>query len=595
MKNFLHKINWKKVIRWLILLIIIVAAAVILLNRFGKTKKDNMATAVVTAAVEKRDIKTVLSSSGTIQPLNTYDVTSLVEGEVISADFEEGDQVKKGDVLYRIATNSLDTKINSAETNLERAEKNYEKAKKNYQKAVDKFNDKEKDLRDLKLTADASGVVTKVYVKEGSTLQQGTQTADVYDGSYMLLSVPFNSSEVKSSWKGKGAIVEVVDFGQSLSGTVTEVGVVESVLSGNRVVKYVTIKVKNPGGITEQTKATASVGAVACNSEGGFTAFEQGTMTSNLSGKLEKLYIKENDIVKKGDIIGTFSKEDINNQLESLQTSVDNAKDSMDNAKNSIDDAKTALNDEKDSLTDYQITSPISGQVIRKDKLTGDTIKNSAQTSALCVIYDLSAVTFEMFIDELDVMKVKTGQKVSVTADALDGQLFEGVITNVSLESTSSGGVTQYPVTVRINETGQLLPGMNVTGEIAVEEVKDVLAVPVDALVRGDVVYVRNSGEPEATVGAEKAPGGTVKSTVPDGFQEVTVKTGLTDGDYIEIISGLSGNEEVYVSRNSSSSSEWMPFGMGGMSGAEGGMSRSFSNGPTTERAGDSSDRRQQE
>ena len=58
----------------------------------------------------------------------------------------------------------------------------------------------------------------------------------------------------------------------------------------------------------------------------------------------------------------------------------------------------------------------------------------------------------------------RVGQKVEVTADALEGQTFTGTVTNVSLESAYSNGVTTYPVTVTMDEMGDLLPGMNVDG-----------------------------------------------------------------------------------------------------------------------------------
>ena len=55
-----------------------------------------------------------------------------------------------------------------------------------------------------------------------------------------------------------------------------------------------------------------------------------------------------------------------------------------------------------------------------------------------------------MSIDELDIKKVKVGQKVEVSADAFEGQTFSGTVTNVSLESTYSNGVSTYPVTVTL-------------------------------------------------------------------------------------------------------------------------------------------------
>ena len=181
----------------------------------------------------------------------------------------------------------------------------------------------------------------------------------------------------------------------------------------------------------------------------------------------------------------------------------------------------------------------------------------------MAVIYDLSALTFEMSIDELDIQNVEVGQKVVVTADAFEGQTFNGTVTNVSLQSTAANGVTVYPVTVTMDEVGSLLPGMNVDGTIILDEAKDTLSIPIDSLMRGDRVYIKDD-----TVKEQEGP-------VPAGFRAVEVVTGLISDDYVEIISGLEEGQEVYVDASSQSTGfeMMMPGGMGGGPGG-GGMPR---------------------
>ncbi len=551
MPNTRKKFNWKKLLKWIIIIVIIVVIVKVVLNRFGANNMNpgNVAAANETAKVETRDIQMVLSSSGTVEPLNTYEVSTLIEGEVITAEVEEGDQVKEGDVLYQITADDLDSKIDSSETAVTRANKNYSKAEDNYKDAVDKLNEAladydeaALDYNNLNIESTASGTVKTLYVEVGDKVQEGGQIAEIYDNSSMLLEIPFNTSDVDSSLVGKSAEVEIIDSGEIIKGEVTKVSTIEEVLTGNRVIKTVTIRVKNPGGLTTTNTATAAIGKVYSSGEGTFKVLEETVITADKAGEIDTLKIEEGSKISDGDTVVVLSKETAEDQLESYkkavesaEDSVDNAKDSMENAEDSIEDAETSLEDVIDSKTDYSITAPISGEVIRKDALAGDTI---AAKSTLCVIYDLSALTFEMAVDELDVMSVEVGQEVDITADALEGVELSGTITNISLESTNSNGVTQYPVTVKINEVGDLLPGMNVTGEIIVEKVAGVLAVPSDALMRGDVVYVADVSVTEAV------------GNVPIGFKEVKVETGLTDGDYIEIVSGLTGTEEVYITRS---------------------------------------------
>ena len=114
--------------------------------------------------------------------------------------------------------------------------------------------------------------------------------------------------------------------------------------------------------------------------------------------------------------------------------------------------------------------------------------------TTLAVIYDLSYLTFDMSLDELDVNQVEVGQTVEVTCDSLeDVGTIEGVVTKVSVAGTTSNGVTTYPVTVQIdNPPEDLLPGMNVDAVIVVDEATDVIAVPISAVQRGDIVYVKD-------------------------------------------------------------------------------------------------------
>ena len=234
-------------------------------------------------------------------------------------------------------------------------------------------------------------------------------------------------------------------------------------------------------------------------------------------------------------------------------------KTALENAEQSLEDAETDLENQQDSLSDYEITAPISGQVIVKNVKAGDTLNsNSNNSSTLATIYDMSALTFEMSVDELDVLSVKAGQTVEVTADAIEGQTFTGKVTNVSLVSSYSNGVTQYPVTVQLDETGDLLPGMNVTAKIILEEAEDALAIPAQALMRGNTVYVQDNSVKESD------------GRVPAGFRSVEVETGLISEDYVEILSGLSEGDVVYIDPTSSTDST-AAFGMNGMGGMPGG------------------------
>lgn len=517
---------------------------------FGESKHTGgAAVSQRTAVVQKMDIVSSLSSSGTLSPKDTYNITSLVSGEVISADFEEGDQVEEGQVLYVIDASSMESELSSAQSSLERAQETYDLA-------VEDYNDAVSDYSGNTYKSTESGYIKTLYVKAGDKVNANTKLADVYNDKVMKLRVPFLNTDAAGISIGNQGLITLSDTGEQLAGTVIAVANMEESLAGGRLVRYVTLQVDNPGGLTASMAATVQIGDYLCAQEGTFEPTLDTVMNADIATSVEiaSMLVNEGDYISKGSSLFKMTDKTADNLIRSY-------KDTMDRAKESLESAQSKLDNTQDNYENYTITAPISGQVITKTVKAGDNVTSGGNsTTTLAVIYDLSELTFEMSVDELDVQSVKVGQNVEVTADAFEGQTFNGQVTNVSLASSYSNGVTNYPVTVTLKETGDLLPGMNVDGNIILDEAQDALVVPVDALMRGNRVYVKDETVTES------------EGSVPAGFKAVEVETGLINDDYVEIINGLSEGDEVYVAESSvGDSMQMMPGGMGGMGGGPGG------------------------
>lgn len=537
-------------------LVLIIGAAVLaavfglwlLKSRSARTSSEG-AQGQRTAVVTKGTITSELSSSGVISPKDTYSLTSLVEGEVISADFEEGDQVTEGQILYQIDVSSMESELKSASTSLERAKKKYEKAQEDYNEAVS-------DYSGNTYKATRTGYIRELNIQAGDQVGQNTDIASIYNDQIMKIRVPFLAQEAAAIGAGNQAVLTLTDTEEQINGVVTAVSNMDEVLDGGRIVRYVTIEAANPGGLTSSHSAVAEINGMVCTAEGSFEAATDLVMKADLpsSVEVEAMLVHEGDYVTEGTPIFRIASKDAEDLLDTYQ-------DAMAQAEESLESAQSKVDSTKESYDNYTITAPISGQVITKSVKEGDTISRNSGSSdtTLAVIYDLSQLTFEMSADELDVRSVQVGQKVSVTADALEGQTFAGTVTNVSLESVQSNGVTNYPVTVTLDETGDLLPGMNVDGVILLDQTEDALMIPIDSLMRGNRVYVKDDTVKEAA------------GSVPAGFRAVEVETGLTNDDYVEIVSGLSEGEEVYVNESSKSTDAFM-MGVpgGGMGGGPG-------------------------
>lgn len=507
-----------------------------------------------TAVVERQNITSELTSSGSLSPRDTYTITALVEGEVVLADFEEGDQVEKGQVLYQIDGSSVESEIQSAESTLNRA-------RQTYQSALDDYHEVQAELSGNTYKATKNGFIKELYIEPGDKVSGNTKIADVYSDQNMKIRLPFLSGEAQMITVGSQGTLTLTDTGEQLPGAVIAVSDMEEVLAGGTLVKYVTMQVENPGGLTGELAATALVGEFVCAQEGYFEAEIDTIMSSSLDSSVEvdALLVTKGSHIAKGTPLFTITAKSAEKILKTYT-------DAIDKANESIESAESKLDTTKESYGNYTITAPISGQVITKSAKEGDNIsKSSSSSGGMAVIYDLSALTFEMSIDELDIQKVKPGQKVIITADAFEGEMFTGTVTNVSLQSNAANGVTNYPVTVMIEEKGSLMPGMNVTGTIILEEVQDVLAIPVDCLMRGNRVYVKDESSTEA------------QGQVPAGFRAVEVETGLISNDYVEIVSGLEAGMEIYVDSSSRDTPMMsggaimvMPAGGGGQPGGGG-------------------------
>ena len=238
-----------------------------------------------------------------------------------------------------------------------------------------------------------------------------------------------------------------------------------------------------------------------------------------------------------------------------LTLTSDSLEDSLQSAAGSLRNAQLSLESRYSQLDNYTITSPIRGTVIDKNYKAGET---SEAGKVLCSIYDLSYLTMTLSVDELDIADIAVGQQVEITADAVEGKTYTGVVTKVSVAGTSSGGTTTYPVTVRIDETEGLLPGMNVDAAITLQSASGVLAIPGSALNRGNTVLVTSS--------SPSAANGTLVESGQERYYSVPVETGASDNRYIEILSGLQeGDTVAYVSQSASDGADrMMPGDMGG-------------------------------
>ena len=493
------KKNWK----WLVPVICVAALGGWFFLKPDNAQNANADINYVQVSPEKRDISNALSGTGTLNPANTYNVKSLVAGKVLTSAIEEGDVVEEGTVLYTVDSSDATTKAEQASIALQQAQRSYDKtADRQY------------------VRAEVAGVVSTLKVAKGDEVTSGQEVAVIRDSSKMILQLEFPAADAANFSVGQSAEVTLDGTFEVLNGTVTAVTGTDALSTGNLLTRTVTISVRNAGGLTTAQAATASINGVSCIASKNFQYQAERTLTTLSAGTVTAINVQEGGAVNKGDIV--------------LQLSGDDLTEAIQSAGESLRSAELNMNNMQEAMNNYTVTSPISGTIIEKNAKAGDALATGAD---LCTIYDLSYLVMVINVDELQVSSLSVGQSVQVTADAVPDKTYIGTVTRVSMKGNSNGGTTTYPVTVRIDETDGLRPGMNANAEIVVAEARNALAVPNAAVVRGGYVLV--------TQDSPSAANADPSMIAPDGYVYVPVKTGVSDDNYTQIISGVTGNDTV--------------------------------------------------
>ena len=507
---FLKK-NWK----WLVPVLCVAVAGGVFLLRPQQAKPASVDASYTEAAPERRDVTNTLSGTGTLNPANTYTVKSLVDGKVLTGTIEEGDIVEESNVLYTIDSSD-------ASTNFEKAEIAMQQAQRSYDKVVDRQY----------VRAEVAGVVSSLKVTKGDEVTSGQEVAVIRDSSRMLLTLEFPAADAANFSVGQSAAVTLDGTFEQLDGTVTSVSGTDALSAGNLLTRTVTITVKNAGGLTTAQAATASINGVSSIGSATFAYQAERTLTAQAAGTVTSINVQEGSDVAKDDIILGLSGDDLTESIQSASESLRSAEISMQNL--------------QDAMNNYTITAPISGTIIEKDAKVGDAVKAG---DTLCIVYDLSYLEMSINVDELQISSISVGQQVQITADAVPDKTYVGTVTRVSMKGTANGGTTTYPVSIRIDDTDGLRPGMNANAEIVVAEAKNALVVPNAAVVRGSYVLV--------TKDSPSAANADTTMEAPEGFVYVPVKTGVSDDDYTQIVSGIQEGDTIGYDPSSVSSDSY--------------------------------------
>ena len=303
------------------------------------------------------------------------------------------------------------------------------------------------------------------------------------------------------------------------------------------------------------------------------------TVGTQVSGIVAKLYVDYNSIVKKGQVIAELDRTNLISELNAQKANLASAQSSLnyqqanfnryqtlydkglvsaddfENAKLKYVQAKEQVASSRESVQRAQtnlgyatITSPIDGVVLSKAVEEGQTVAASFNTPELFTIaQDLTDMRVIADIDEADIGGVKEGQRVSFTVDAFPDDKFEGAVTQVRQQATTSSNVVTYEVVISApNNDLKLKPGLTANVTIFTLEKNNVLAVPAKALrFQPNEALLKKGESIDDCEGDHKL--WTKEGNV---FKAHKVETGTTNGILTEITGGIAAGTEVLTDFN---------------------------------------------
>ena len=309
---------------------------------------------------------------------------------------------------------------------------------------------------------------------------------------------------------------------------------------------------------------------------------------TQVSGVVEKIYVDYNTVVKKGQLLAELDKTNLQaalvqaralynsalNEQKYLQSIFDRQKTLYDSkviSRSDYDEALYNLNNAKSTvvqrLSDLQkaqtnlsyasIYSPIDGVILSKAVDEGQTVAASYSTPTLFTIAkNLNEMQVEADVDEADIGQVKEGQRVTFTVDAYQDEEFQGVITQVRLNATTTSNVVTYTVVIKAdNPDLKLKPGLTATISIYTLELKDVVTIEAKAAnFEPDATVLlayqkQNNLKTIAVPSNEKGNKDATQVWILEGknISPRTIKLGTSDGINVQVLSGLkTGDVLVY-------------------------------------------------
>ncbi|MBD0380459.1 efflux RND transporter periplasmic adaptor subunit [Paenibacillus sedimenti] len=480
----------------------------------GKKTKGAQ-TKEVTVDAKKGNIRFSVSGTAQFEPKDTQIVSAPVDGNIKSINLTRNQAVKAGDVLIELTSTNLESDLQDAELSYEQLQKD--------------LSDLQEQQGSMQVKAPISGKITYANnIDLGSSVNKSTKLATISDLNTLTVTLPFYFEDASQLHKGDPVDLTLDGF------MITKTGKIQSISKDPRTdgkggkLLDVEVTLANDSSMDAGTNAqgTVTIGgrSVDSQSKGALQYQKVTTILAGAAGNISTLPFKTGNIVHQGDVIGTLVNDTLGDDILSKQSALERQKLKVAAAKDKVDALKIVapfdgvfstdfVNKKNDILSSYRV---------------GSKVNSGTQFGAVA---SLSNMQLPVQVDELDLPNIKTGMKAEIKVDSLPGRIFPAEVTQVSTVGTTTNGVTFYDVVLATeNKDNVLKYGMTATGEILIQDKKDVVYIPPEAL-------QSQQGKRYVTL---KNPDGTIEN-------QHEIKIGIRSKTQIEITEGLKEGDKVVL------------------------------------------------
>lgn len=528
---------------------------------YGKITSTAGDTRYVLANVEKGTIIATVSGSGQISTSRQIDLKPEVSGKITYVGVKAGQQVKAGTLIAQIDATDASKVVRDAKNNLETAKLSLAKLKEpasgltllqaqnsltqaeqslatNQNALVTTYQESYTDvtnafldfptvitgLQNMLLATDLSkGVQWNIdfYRDQTKAYADATAYRDSAYNDYLTAQKEYDAAF--AAYKAVGTVPDQATTEALLASTAkTATAISTAAKSANNLIQFYSDQV---------TRANKTPIAAA------------GTQLSTLN-----TYLSQSRTHETGLLADINSIQSSKNAIENAKTSIAEKKltladiedgaDSLDIRSSELTVAarENTLADAYTTLAKYSLRAPFDGQITSVDGFAGD-MGGSAAIATLITNEQIA----ELSLNEVDAAKVKVSNKVTLTFDAFDDLTLTGSVAEVDTVGTVAQGVVSYSVKIKLDtQDERVKSGMTVNATIQVATRQDVLMVPSSAVKsQNNASYVLVFDPPLAETGDAS---GIISKTLP---RQVPVTVGISDDTNVEILTGLSENEQI--------------------------------------------------